>query len=76
MKTLKFLIVTFLSAIVLTTVAFASVTVRGTGKSKGEAYADAMSMAPSGSWVVDYVNYSQSLNKWTCTITWKEKSRR
>jgi hypothetical protein len=47
----------------------------GSAISKGEAYIQAMSGAPSGSyWVIHSINYHPGyLNRYVCTIIWKQK---
>lgn len=47
----------------------------GSGDSKGEAYIQAMSGAPSGvHWVINSINYNFGyVNKYNCTIVWKQK---
>jgi hypothetical protein len=47
----------------------------GSGDSKGEAYIQAMSNAPSGShWVLSSVNYRNGyLGRYVCTVVWKQK---
>lgn len=47
----------------------------GSADSKGQAYVEAMSNAPSGNhWTLKSVNYSVGyLNRYVCTIVWKQK---
>jgi hypothetical protein len=47
----------------------------GSADSKGEAYIEAMSNAPSGShWVLSSVNYNRGyLDRYVCRIVWKQK---
>jgi hypothetical protein len=47
----------------------------GSADSKGEAYIQAMSNAPSGShWVLSSVNYRRGyLDRYVCTVVWKQK---
>ncbi len=47
----------------------------GSADSKGEAYIQAMSNAPSGShWSLSSINYSRGyLDRYVCTVTWKQK---
>ncbi len=47
----------------------------GSADSKGEAYIQAMSNAPSGNhWVLSSVNYRRGyLDRYVCTVVWKQK---
>jgi hypothetical protein len=47
----------------------------GSGSSKGEAYIEAMSRAPSGShWVLSKIHYSGgNFSRYVCTVVWKQK---
>jgi len=47
----------------------------GSANSKGEAYIEAMSQAPSGSyWVLNRVTYTRgNMYRYVCTIIWKQK---
>lgn len=63
--------------ILLMTIANSSANYISTGSadSKGEAYIQAMSNAPSGThWILSNVSYSRGyLDRYVCTITWKQK---
>lgn len=51
---------------------YADYTVSGSGPTKGDAYINAMSKAPSGPhWILNRIYYSPNMK--TCTIIWKEK---
>jgi hypothetical protein len=47
----------------------------GSADSKGQAYVEAMSNAPSGShWVLSSVSYQiGNFDRYVCTVIWKEK---
>jgi hypothetical protein len=47
----------------------------GSADSKGEAYVQAMSNAPSGQhWVLHSINYRGGyLDRYVCTVVWKQK---
>ena len=46
----------------------------GSGKTKGEAYVEAIGKAPSGVWTLAKVSYQQlGMDKWLCTITWANR---
>jgi hypothetical protein len=47
----------------------------GSADSKGQAYVEAMSNAPSGShWVLNSVTYNRGyLDRYVCTVVWKQK---
>jgi hypothetical protein len=67
---MKKLICIFLFALV--NFSYANYVVTGSGDSRGEAYVNAMSQAPSGShWEIYSIYYSP--NGSTCTIIWKIK---
>ena len=53
----------------------ADYTANGSADSKGQAYIEAMSNAPSGShWVLNSVSYNRGyLDRYICTIVWKQK---
>jgi hypothetical protein len=71
----KKIFLTLLIVIMTSISSNADYTSSGTADSKGQAYIEAMSNTPSGShWVVKSVNYSFGyLNRYVCTIVWKEK---
>lgn len=63
---MKKLIIIFLLTIVNS---YANYVVNGVGNTKGEAYIDAMSKAPSGPhWVISNIYYGP--NEQICKITW------
>jgi L-cysteine desulfidase len=47
----------------------------GSADTKGEAYVQAMSNAPSGNhWILSSVNYRRGhLGRYVCTVVWKQK---
>lgn len=57
------------------TQSFADYSSSGSASSRGEAYIEAMSNAPSGThWVLNSINYHRGyLDRYTCIIVWKQK---
>jgi hypothetical protein len=71
LKTTKFIIILLMTI----SNSLADYSSSGSADSKGEAYVEAMSNAPSGShWVLSSVSYQiGNFDRYVCTVIWKEK---